>query len=219
MTSVLVLGATGLCGSQFLKYASKDESIAHITTLTRSKIKDADAKVEQIVEPDSSKWATQLPSTQIVFSGLGTTKAAAGSFENQYKVDHDLNLELAKAAKAKGASTYVLISSTGASSNSSFAYLRMKGDLENDIKDLAFEKTIILRPGPLLGERARDFDGKGQGFINVLGKWLHRTSFQRVVSYPVYGHEVGQASLNLISKLGPGFHIIEAKDILPASDA
>ena len=32
------------------------------------------------------------------FSGLGTTRAAAGGFQEQFKIDHDLNLELAKAA-------------------------------------------------------------------------------------------------------------------------
>ena len=36
---------------------------------------------------------------------LGTTKAAAGSVEEQRKIDLDLNLELAKAAKAEGIET------------------------------------------------------------------------------------------------------------------
>lgn len=219
MSSALILGSTGLCGSAILKYAQTSESFAKVITLTRSKLDGVDAKVEQVVDADSANWSKSLPNAQYVFSGIGTTKAAAGSFEKQYKIDHDLNLELAKAAKANGATTYVLVSSTGASANSSLAYLRMKGELEDAVKDLDFEKTIILRPGPLLGERTREFKGQGEGLFRAVGKWLHRSAFQRILAYPIYGDEVGQAAVKLATKLGPGFHIIEAKDLIPAADA
>lgn len=90
---------------------------------------------------------------QIFFSALGTTKAQAGSVEAQRKIDYDLNLDLAKAAKEAGVDTYVLISSGSANSESSFAYVKMKGQLEDNVKKLGFKHTVIVRPGLILGGR------------------------------------------------------------------
>jgi hypothetical protein len=72
---------------------------------------------------------------------------------NQRKIDYDLNLELAKAAKEHGATTCVVVSSGGASSTSMLAYPRMKGELEEAVKELGFEHTVILRPGLIVGQR------------------------------------------------------------------
>lgn len=90
---------------------------------------------------------------RVFFSGLGTTKGAAGSIEAQRKIDLDLNLELARAAKEAGTDTYVLISTANASSKSSFAYPKMKGELEDAVKALGFKHTVILQPGLIVGDR------------------------------------------------------------------
>jgi hypothetical protein len=110
--------------------------------------------VHPLISSDTSTWAELFPkASSIFFSALGTTRGAAGSVANQRKIDHDLNLELAKAAREKGATTYVLISSGGANASSFLAYPRMKGELEEAVKALGFEHTVILRPGLIVGER------------------------------------------------------------------
>ena len=53
-----------------------------------------------------------IPSTVSGVLRLGTTRAAAGGFDAQYKSVHELNTELAKAAKEDGIKTCVLITST-----------------------------------------------------------------------------------------------------------
>lgn len=114
----------------------------------------SDAKVTSIVSKESSEWPTQYPSaTGLFISALGTTRANAGGFENQKKIDYDLNLELAKAARAAGTTVYVLISSSGADTGSMFGYTKMKGDLEEAVKALGFDHTIIARPGLIVGDR------------------------------------------------------------------
>lgn len=90
---------------------------------------------------------------KIFLSALGTTKAIAGSFEAQRKIDYDLNLDLAKAAKEAGVETYVLISSASANSTAYFAYSKMKGELEDAVKALGFKHTVLLRPGLIVGDR------------------------------------------------------------------
>jgi uncharacterized protein YbjT (DUF2867 family) len=85
---------------------------------------------------------------------LGTTKAQAGSFAAQRNIDYDLNLSLAKAAKELGVKTYILISSDAVSRTSPFPYSKMKAELEDSVKELGFQHTVIVKPGLLLGTRA-----------------------------------------------------------------
>ena len=86
-------------------------------------------------------------------SALGTTRAAAGGLANQRKIDYDLNLELARAAKDAGVQTYVLISSAGATPKGLVPYTKMKGELEEAVKALGFKYCVILKPGILVGQR------------------------------------------------------------------
>lgn len=93
------------------------------------------------------------PPPSVFLSALGTTKAAAGSFEAQRKIDYDLNLSLAKAAKESGVQVYVLISSDASSTKSLVPYSRMKAELEEAVKAIGFSYSVILKPGLLLGTR------------------------------------------------------------------
>ena len=109
------------------------------------------------IETDTEKWASHYkslsPTPSIFFSALATTKAAAGGFDNQYKLEHGLNIEMAKAAHEAGAKIYVLISAANANTKAMFAYSKMKGQIEEDVKAIGFDTTIILRPGLIAGYR------------------------------------------------------------------
>jgi len=157
MTSTAVVGSTGLVGSHILSTLLSLPSISSVHSLGRRAPTVTDTKLHPIVSSDNTQWPTQLSSMQptpgIFFSGLGTTKAAAGSIENQRKIDYDLNLSLAKAAKEAGVKVYVLISAASASAKSRIPYSKMKGELEDDVKNLGFESTVIVRPGLIVGER------------------------------------------------------------------
>ena len=64
-----------------------------------------------------------------------------------------MNVELARAAKDAGSKVFVLISSAGARKSSMFAYSKMKAEIEEDIKALGFEHTVILQSGIIAGRR------------------------------------------------------------------
>jgi uncharacterized protein YbjT (DUF2867 family) len=85
---------------------------------------------------------------------MGTTIRKAGSKEAQYKIDVTYQYKFAKAASENGVKNYFLISSAGANVNSKFFYLRIKGELEEKVKSLPFNKIRIFRPSLLLGERS-----------------------------------------------------------------
>lgn len=131
-------------------------SITSIHTYTRKDIltSNSSAKLKAIHEPDSATWPAKYPSgTPIFFSALGTTARQAGNFANQRKIDYDLNVAIAKAAKDAGATIYTLISTSGASTTSMIPYSRMKGELDEAVKAIGFQHVIILKPGLLVGTR------------------------------------------------------------------
>ncbi|KAI9712465.1 MAG: hypothetical protein M1812_006880 [Candelaria pacifica] len=159
MATAAIIGSTGLVGSHILSSLLLVPSVENVFALSRKPLKatDPNNKLQTIINTDSSKWAAELHSLksppQIFFSGLATTRAQAGGFENQRRVDYDLNLELAKAAKERGVKVYVLISAAATSTGAIFAYSRMKAELEDAVKALGFEHTVVIKPGLLVGDR------------------------------------------------------------------
>jgi len=185
MANTGLIGSTGLVGGHILSTLLTHPAVARVDTISRRNPPAAgsnpNVKLTTVVDSDTSHWAAQVaalsPPPSIFFSALGTTRAAAGGFENQYKIDHDLNVELARAARDSGSRVYVLISSAGTDPSSTFAYSRMKGSTEEDIKALGFERTVILRPAFISGQREESRSGIESAlhfFAGVAGK-VHRS--------------------------------------------
>ncbi|ODV58818.1 uncharacterized protein ASCRUDRAFT_38440, partial [Ascoidea rubescens DSM 1968] len=135
----------------------------------------------------------------IFFSGLGTTRKNVNSFADQYKIDHDLNLELAKAVKEAGIGTYILISSVGANKSSTFPYLKMKGELDQDVIDLKFDRTITVRPGTLIGKREKG-DGLWQEAFLSIAATAHGTFLSKLFLSPIYDEEIAKIVAHLVEK-------------------
>jgi len=110
-TPVTLVGATGLTGSAALAHLLKTTSHAFdITTLARKAIpvqpaSNAQTRYTHTLVSD----LFDAPKEQVAQAGgiyiscLGTTRATAGSFAAQEKLDLGLNTDLAKRAKADGA--------------------------------------------------------------------------------------------------------------------
>ena len=175
-----------------------------------------------MVDSDSSKWPEVLkkfePAPKIFISALATTRGQAGSFEAQRKIDYDLNLALARSAKERGATIYVLISTAQASPTSIFPYMKMKGELEEAVKALEIPYTVIVQPGLLVGDRSDSrpaeaafrYLAKGLGMISK--KWLTDSWAQDV---DVIGKAVVAAVRQCDqSKRQPGVWVFGPQDIL-----
>lgn len=125
---------------------------------------------------DASEWTTQIGELStppsLFFSSFATTRASAGGFENQYQIEHGLHLELARAAKRAGSGVFILVSSSHANHESRIPYARMKGEIEENIKELDFEKTIVLRPGMIIGDRQerRPAEAAARYVVETIGR-------------------------------------------------
>jgi uncharacterized protein YbjT (DUF2867 family) len=153
MTAVMI-GATGLVGSQLLIQLLDDERFGKVIAFGRRKTGKSHPKLEErAIDFDAPESWSSLVKGDVAFSSLGTTLKQAGSQAAQKKVDYDYQLEFAKAAARNGVAAYVLVSAASADPKSRMFYSRIKGALDRDVQQLGFERVRILRPSLLGGDR------------------------------------------------------------------
>jgi uncharacterized protein YbjT (DUF2867 family) len=220
MTTTALVGGTGLVGAQILSALLSLPSITSVHSLSRSQPVNTNAKLQTLVSTETSQWPTTLssisPPPSIFFSALGTTRGAAGSFEAQRKIDYDLNLALAQAAKASGVKVYVLISTANAAPKSYFAYTKMKGELEEAVKALDFEHTVILRPGLLVGDRkdSRPAEFVVRKIAGLAGAISHSLKDSWAQDSGVVGKAAVSAGLEALGGSHPKVWIVDQADIV-----
>lgn len=219
--SIFAIGTTGLVGGHFLTKAIENSKVAQIFSLSRRDPDVNNEKLVKIIAPPE-EWPGEIkdaavPSGSTFFSAFGTTKKTAGSAENFVKIDHGINYDSFKAAKESGKfTTAIIVSSTGSNKDSMFLYMKTKGQLEQDIIDLKFDRTVILRPGVLLGER-KVSKGWNNSIAEKLGSLTRGTFIGNALGHPVYGEEVAQCALELslkpVEKVGEVV-IVDSADII-----
>ncbi|SKB50753.1 NAD-dependent dehydratase [Sphingopyxis flava] len=147
---ILLVGATGLVGRSFVHEAGE----LSLTILARRDPGDLPDRHLRLVAP-GERWADMIAGEQpeVLVSCLGTTIRAAGSQPAFRAVDHDLILSAARGAREGGAARMIVVSSVGASARSRNFYLRTKGETEDGLRALGFDRLDMIRPGLLTGKR------------------------------------------------------------------
>lgn len=160
--TALVIGGTGLVGREVVTQLLTSEKYNQVKVLVRKSLDISHPKFVSIPfdfnHPDAS-----LLIADDIFCCLGTTLKKAGSKEAFYQVDYTYPFEIAKIALSNGAKRFAIITSMGADSKSMFYYNRVKGEIEDSLKQLGYEALLIFRPSLLLGNRAESRFGEKIG--------------------------------------------------------
>jgi len=152
---IILLGASGLIGSQLLQQALLDPEIKKIVLFVRQSISIEHAKIEQhIINFDNINDYAQHFKGDALVGALGTTRSKTPNQVDYRKIDLGYTLSAAKLAKENGVRQIHLVSSMGANPKSKVFYSALKGEIENLIIELKFDKTSIYRPSILIGERS-----------------------------------------------------------------
>jgi len=151
---VILIGASGLIGSNLLSALIESADISRILLVLRKPLNISDPKVEElIVNFDELENFSSDIKGDIIYSCLGTTRAATPDANLYRKIDLEYPLKLAQIAKRNGVSQFHLVSSLGANASVANSYLKLKGELENELKKLAIISLHIYQPSLLTGNR------------------------------------------------------------------
>ena len=212
MTATLI-GATGLIGGYLLEEILKDDYFDTVRILIRRPIELTHPKLEKkLVDfADVESFRLALEGSDAVFCAIGTTqKKVKGDKAAYRKVDYDIPVNAARFCKMTGCGKFILVSSVGAKSKSNNFYLKLKGEVEDAVKEEGLKSVHIMRPSMLLGDRKEFRWGEkiGNPVMRVI-------SFLLPSKYkPIQGKVVAKTMIVSSKENASGFFVYEGSDIL-----
>ena len=154
LKTAIILGASGLTGRLLLEELLKDERYSRIKLFVRSPLNVAHEKIQEFIVDllDLENHANEFQGDE-VFCCIGTTKKKTPKQDEYRRIDFGIPMAAAKLCKENEIDTICVISSVGATSESSNFYLKTKGEMEQAILGLDIPNTYILRPSLIVGDR------------------------------------------------------------------
>jgi len=203
-TNILLAGATGLTGEHLLDRMLNEPTVKRVIAPARRKLAEH-PRLDNPVGPLAELIPHLLTPVDTVFCCLGTTLKEAGSEEAFRSVDYDLPLALGERGLALGARHYIVVSALGADSKSSIFYSRVKGELEDALRQQGWQQLTIARPSLLLGQREE-----------VRLAELLAAPFSRILPGKLHGIEaiaLARALWRLALETGKGTRIVESDEL------
>lgn len=150
----LLAGASGFVGARVLDALLEAPEIARVFAVTRRPLgREHPRLANRIVQFDHLERQLAGLKCQVAFCCLGARLGEREHAEEEAarRVDLGYALAFARAAKAAGASRFVVISAAGADPAARTAALRAKGELEKTLAGVGFGALDILQPAIVLG--------------------------------------------------------------------
>jgi len=205
---LLLAGATGAVGNQVLALALADPRIEQVIAPTRRPLTNHAKLYNPVIDfahlPVEAPWWN----VDAVICTLGTTIKVAGSQAAFAAVDRDLPIQVARLARAAGATRFALNSSLGANPAGNF-YLRTKAEAEAGILNLNYPIFTIVRPS--LIDTAREESRPGERIGLIIAR-----IFRPLIPYryrAVKAEHIALALLNGVLRDQSGECIIESEQL------
>ncbi len=166
MKTALVFGSSGLVGGHLLNQLIENDNYNKIKIFVRSEPKNHNPKVE-IIKTDFNNLENHKEDIKgdDCFFCIGTTKQNSPDKNEYRRVELDIPKEIAQITKSNSLSSFIFVSSGFADPKNSGDYLKFKGQVEEELKKLSFQKLGIVRPSFLLGDRKEKRIGEKIGIL------------------------------------------------------
>lgn len=170
---IVIIGATGATGKALVAQLLNEHKVSEVIALVARNRLSEQSKLTQIkvdfLDPES--YSSYLKGADIAFSCMGTTLKSAGSKEAQWIVDYDYQLSFAKIAKQNLVNQFVLLSAMNANPHAKSFYGKMKGELEEAIKEIGFDRLTIIKPSLLIRPGSdRTLENIGVDIVQFINK-------------------------------------------------
>jgi uncharacterized protein YbjT (DUF2867 family) len=164
--TALLFGASGLVGGHVLNQLISNNNYSKIKLFVRTSIDISDPKIE-IIQTDFNNLENHREDIKgdDCFFCIGTTKQNSPDKNEYRRVELEVPKQIAQIAKSNSVNSFVFISSGYADPKSSGDYLKFKGEVEEELKRLNFQKLGIMRPSFLLGDRKEKRIGEKIGIF------------------------------------------------------
>ena len=211
-----VIGATGMIGNHLLQLLLKDTSIKTVRIIVRREVPsiapNLEVRVIDFNNPEALKAA--IMGSEVVFCTIGTTQKAVGGNKSLYrKIDFDIPVTAAKFCKETGCENFVLVSSIGADTKSNTFYLKLKGEVEEAVKNTGIKRIQIMQPSMLLGHRTEKRAGEKifqKIMVSITSLFLGKFKKYKAIEAFV----VAKAMLTAAKNELPGTFIYQYQDIV-----
>lgn len=197
MKKAIIIGGTGIIGTQLVELLLDDPGFEKVTVFGRRSMNIVDPKLEEHIinfaAPET--WRDKVKG-DVLFLCLGVSPKKAGNREDFFKIHYAYQFKFAEAASQNDVSECVLVSSTRNNNSPSIFYSTVKKSLEESISSLNFKKFIIAKPAKLYGIRKdrRPLEVAAIGLANLLNKigLYHKER-------PIYARKVAQGMIEAIN--------------------
>ena len=200
MKTALLFGSSGLVGGYLLNQLIKDTNYSKIKLFVRSDTEINDPKVE-IIKTDFNNLQNHKEDIKgdDCFFCIGTTKKNSPDKDEYKRVELEIPKEVAKIAKSNLVNSFIFVSALYANPKSSGEYIRFKGQVEEELKELNFPKLGIMRPSFLIGNRKEKRVSETIGiFIFKLLSPLLLGPLKKMK--PIHSETVAKAMIAIIQK-------------------
>ena len=220
-TTATILGATGLIGGHILDILKNESTYDEVRIVVRRPIEIEHPKVKVVVIDfeDVAQFKAAIEGSTVVFCAIGTTqKKVKGDKKLYRKIDFDIPVNAAQHCVKYGCKQFLIVSSLSADSKKSGFYLKLKGEVEDALKEkvhspVGLDSLSIFRPSLLLGDRS---DNRfAEGIMQFFGKVLKFLTPKN--AKPIEGSTVAKAMVEVakLDKKGVEvYHYQEMKDVV-----
>jgi len=208
-----ILGSTGLIGSKLLELLLDDKNYKVIRVIVRRPVKfnNPSIQTEVIDFSDTESFKKAIAGSDAIFCAVGTTqKKVKGDRMAYYKVDYDIPVNAARFCEETGCPVFSLVSSVGADSTSKNFYSKLKGEVEDKIREMNIASVSVFRPSMLLGKR-KEFRLAEEvtKAISAPVSFLFPSKYK-----PVKAENVARAMIAASKRAAPGFKVYHYKEMI-----
>lgn len=210
-----LIGATGLIGSHLLQLLEADNYFSTIRLLVRRPFQSGSPRTEvKLVDfADHESYRLGIYGSDAVFCAVGTTqKKVKGDMDAYRRVDYDIPVRAAQFCALSGCAHFSLVSSVGASSSAGNFYLKLKGEVEDEVSKQSIPSIAVFRPSILLGNRNESRPGERVGQIAMQA--LSFAFISKLSKYkPIHARQVASAMIFAAKEQRSGFNVYEYNEM------